>query len=125
MYFHDNASAVVDVVAAPDVLNHSEKPTIPLWPVCCGSVRTKIVSGIVTAGLIMLLTTSGCETRVIQDNSVDARLSRSMPAGSLRRGTGGDESSGRLSGTPVHAGYIANPAAPGNWVNGFGAPAGP
>ena len=73
-----------------------------------------------------LIGSTGCETRVIQDNSFAARLQRSMPAGSvqMRRGRG----TYRVSppqGQPVPANSIPNAATPDNWINGFRAASGP
>ena len=78
-----------------------------------------------TATVLALSSLGGCETRVIKDNSVDARLSRSMPAGNLQNGRGDTYQAQHVNGQSVPPDYIPNSAAPGNWTHGFAPPTGP
>ena len=90
-----------------------------------GPLERLIALALLTAAMIAVLSLNGCETRVIRDNSVDARLGRSMPAGNLQTGRGGTYQTPHVSRQPVPPSYIPNSAAPGNWAHGFAPPTGP
>ena len=88
-------------------------------------MRRLMALGLLMAAAIALLSLNGCETRVIKDNSVDARLGRSMPAGNLQNGRGDTYQAEHVNGQSVPPSYIPNAAAPGNWAHGFAPPTGP
>jgi hypothetical protein len=87
--------------------------------------RRLVALALLAGTVIALASLDGCETRVIKDNSVDARLSRSMPAGNLQNGRGETYQAQRVNGQSVPPDYIPNSAAPGNWTHGFAPPTGP
>lgn len=88
-------------------------------------IMTWLSISLFLAGLaIFVCSAPGCETRVIQDNSVDARLGRSMPAGNLQNGRGGSYQPRQVSGKTVPPSYIPNAAVPGTWAHGFSPPTG-
>ena len=82
-----------------------------------------LASVALTALLILLL--AGCTQTVVRNDSVNARLGASLPPGAeVHYGSGvssGGYRSQNTEGTHVPAGSYTNPAAPDNWVDGWGA----
>ncbi|NNM85184.1 MAG: hypothetical protein HKL96_05445 [Phycisphaerales bacterium] len=82
-----------------------------------------VASGALAA--LLMLPLAGCTQTVVRDDSVNTRLGASLPPGAeVHYGTGvsgGSYRSHNTEGTQVPAGSYTNPAAPDNWVDGWGA----
>ncbi len=89
------------------------------------AVTSGALAALLMLMLMLMLLLTGCTQTVVRDNSVNARLGASLPPGAeVHYGSGvsgGDYRSQNTEGTQVPAGSYTNPAAPDNWVDGWGA----